>query len=86
VKGERRDSAGNVTGRFEINALKVVLATRDASLFDVPENYREMPPLRLDEALAGSAAETVSSPPSVMERLEREDQEYFTNHRNAGLR
>lgn len=81
----RRDNTGNVTGHFEIQAVKIKAGTPDPKLFEIPIEYAEKSPSLLYEAYIGnSGIPDRPMSPSMRRRLEREDQKYFENHRAEG--
>lgn len=83
---DRRDNTGNITGHFEIQAVKVTVGTPNPKLFEVPQDYAEKSPSQMYEALIAKFDNHGRPVSENMRRtLERKDQEYYANHQAAGL-
>jgi len=85
VMEERLDDTGTLTGKFEIQPVTVTVGTPDPKLFEIPEDYAELSPSEAAEAHrtnAGGSGRTV--PEKMLQRLAKEDREYFSNRQAAG--
>ena len=77
---DRKDDGGQVTGHFELLASQIIVGPPDARLFNVPAEYKEVPPSAMD------AAARKGSPVSanMAQLLHERDLKYYENHQNRG--
>jgi hypothetical protein len=82
---DRQDSAGTVTGHFEIEPVKVTAGTPAPGLFEIPADYVEKSPSEMRNAIVQKFGDAgLPTHDKIQQRLEREDSAYFANHRAFG--
>jgi len=83
---DRRDQDGNILSHFERRATRISQGPPEAIWFAIPDDYLERSPSQLhagivkgrDSGLSEAARERTK------QRLAREDERYYANHRAAG--
>lgn len=79
-------TTGKVTGHFEMKVRSITNGPPDERLFTIPADYVEKSPSQMQLAQLARMEDTApSTPESMRRRLDREDQQYFENHRAAGV-
>jgi len=81
---DRRDNSGAVTGHFELQPVKVTPGPPDPRLFQIPQDYSEKSPSQMWDAFEATPGSHRPAPTKMRERLERENQRYYANHRAMG--
>lgn len=82
---DRRDKTGNITGHFEMQTMKVAMGPPAPKLFQVPQDYVENSPSQMYDALIAKFGNAGSVCQNMRRTMERSDEQYFANHKAAGI-
>jgi hypothetical protein len=78
ISEDRMGEAGEVSGHFDMITSEITQAPPDPKLFNIPDDYAEVPPSAMHEA-RGKALALPPAPSRVLESLRKRDSLYLQN-------